>query len=71
LQNYADQLIGVHLHDAIGLDDHITPGSGEIDFTALKPFLKADTIKVIEIKPGIPASEVSEGIRFVRGQLLR
>jgi sugar phosphate isomerase/epimerase len=66
LQNYADQLIGVHLHDAIGLDDHITPGSGEIDFTALKLFLKADTIKVIELKPGIPASEVSEGIRFVR-----
>ncbi|NIS46468.1 MAG: hypothetical protein GWN76_11420, partial [candidate division Zixibacteria bacterium] len=44
-------LIGVHLHDAIGLDDHIPPGSGEIDFAALKPFLKADTIKVIELKP--------------------
>jgi sugar phosphate isomerase/epimerase len=71
LQNYADQLIGVHLHDAIGLDDHIPPGSGEIDFTALKPFLIADTIKVIELKPGIKASEVSEGIRFVQGQLLR
>ena len=69
LQNYADQLIGVHLHDAIGLDDHITPGSGEIDFKALKSFLKADTIKVIELKPGIPASEVSEGIRFIREKL--
>ena len=71
LQNYADQLIGVHLHDAIGLDDHTPPGSGEIDFPALKPFLKADTIKVIELKPGIPASKVSEGIRFVQEQLLR
>ena len=71
LQNYTDQLIGVHLHDAIGLDDHTPPGSGEIDFPALKPFLKADTIKVIELKPGIPTSEVSEGIRFVQEQLLR
>ena len=69
LQNYADNLIGVHLHDAIGLDDHVPPGSGEIDFTALKPFLKTDTIKVIELKPGIPVSEVSEGIRFVREKL--
>jgi sugar phosphate isomerase/epimerase len=69
LQNYADKLIGVHLHDAIGLDDHVPPGSGEIDFTALKPFLKTDTIKVIELKPGIPVSEVSEGIRFVREKL--
>ena len=69
LQNYADQLIGVHLHDAISLDDHIPPGSGEIDFAALKPFLKTDTLKVIELKPGIPASEVIEGIRFVREML--
>lgn len=69
LQNYADQLVGVHLHDAIGLDDHISPGSGEIEFEALKPFLKADTIKVIEVKPGIPAPEVSDGIRFIREKL--
>lgn len=68
LQNFADHLIGVHLHDAVGLDDHIPPGSGEIDFAALKPFLKADTIKVIELKPGIPSSEVLQGIRFVRGK---
>ncbi len=69
LQNYADQLIGVHLHDAVGLDDHLPPGTGEIDFTALKPFLKAETVKVMEIKPGIPTTEVSKGIRFVRETL--
>jgi hypothetical protein len=34
------------------------------------PFLKTDTIKVFELKPGIPASEVSEGIRFIREKLL-
>ena len=66
LKNYADLLIGVHLHDAFGLDDHIPPGAGEINFKALKPFLKAETLKVMEIKPGITATEVSKGIRFVR-----
>ena len=69
LQNNSDRLIGVHLHDGVGLDDHIPPGSGEIDFAALKPFLNADTIKVIELKPGIAASEVSEGIKFIREKL--
>ena len=69
LQAYATRLIGVHLHDAVGLDDHIPPGSGEIDFAGLKPFLKSDIIKVIELKSGIPALEVSEGIRFVREKL--
>ena len=71
LQANATRLIGVHLHDAVGLDDHIPPGSGEIDFTALKPLLKADTIKIIELKPGIPTPEVSKGIRFVQEQLLK
>jgi sugar phosphate isomerase/epimerase len=66
LQNYADQLIGVHLHDAVGLDDHIVPGSGEIDFNRLKPYLKENTIKVIELKPGIPESRVFKGIQFIR-----
>jgi sugar phosphate isomerase/epimerase len=70
LQHYTDQLIGVHLHDAVGLYDHIPPGSGDIDFTVLKSFLKAETLKVMEIRPGIPASEVSEGIRFVREKLI-
>jgi sugar phosphate isomerase/epimerase len=69
LQNYADQLIGVHLHDAVGLDDHSVPGSGEIDFAALKPFLKADTVKVIELKPGIPTQKVLDGIQFVKKTL--
>ena len=66
LQTCADRLIGIHLHDAVGLDDHIPPGSGEIDFVTLKVFLKSDTIKVLELKPGIPVSEVAEGIRFIR-----
>ncbi|MGD9012866.1 MAG: TIM barrel protein, partial [Desulfobacterales bacterium] len=69
LKNYAEPLIGVHLHDAVGLDDHLPPGTGEIDFTALKPFLKAETAKVMEIKPGIPPSKVSKAIRFIHESL--
>ncbi len=69
LQSYSDRLIGIHLHDAVGLDDHMPPGSGEIDFKALTPFLKSNSIKVIELKPGIPVSEVKEGIRFIREML--
>jgi sugar phosphate isomerase/epimerase len=69
LQTHGSRLIGIHLHDAVGLDDHLPPGTGEIDFQALKPYLKSDTIKVIELKSGIPAAEVLEGIRFVREKL--
>lgn len=70
LQNYANQLIGIHLHDAIGLDDHLPPGAGEIVFKFVKSCLKSDTIKVIELKPGISHPEVLKGIRYVREGLL-
>lgn len=69
LQAYGNALVGIHLHDAVGLNDHIPPGSGEIDFKALVPFVKSDTILVIELKPDISTAEVSEGIRFIRDKL--
>jgi len=36
---------------------------------ALKPFLETDTIKAIELKPGIQSSEAKDGIRFIREKL--
>ena len=66
LQRYSDHLVGIHLHDAIGLDDHLAPGKGEIDFGVLRPFLEKDRPAVVELKPGTPDSEVSDGLRFVR-----
>lgn len=66
LQRYSDHLVGIHLHDAVGLDDHLAPGKGEIDFGVLRPFLEKDRPAVVELKPGTPDSEVSDGLRFVR-----
>ncbi|UCE55753.1 MAG: sugar phosphate isomerase/epimerase [Desulfobacterales bacterium] len=70
LKNYADRLIGIHLHDAVGIEDHLAPGTGEIDFMNLKSYLKADTLTVLELKPRIPEFEVIQGIRFVREKIL-
>ena len=66
LRNYADKLIGVHLHDAIGLEDHLAPGTGEIDFHGLKSYLKSGTLKVIELKPQVAESDVIQGIHFIQ-----
>jgi len=66
LKRYAADLIGVHLHDAIGLDDHIAPGKGEIDFEAIRPLLAKDMPQVVELKPGTPDADVAAGLHFVR-----
>ncbi len=66
LSRYADNLIGVHIHDAIGLEDHLAPGTGEMNLQGLQNYLKADTLKVIELRPRVKQSDVMNGIQFVR-----
>ncbi len=69
LKRYGEHLIGVHLHDARGLDDHLPPGRGEIDFEALKPHLQETTLLVLELKPGTADSAVAEGLANIRNRL--
>jgi sugar phosphate isomerase/epimerase len=66
LEAYGDDLIGVHLHDALGLDDHLAPGQGDVDFGELRLFLKPTHIKILEVHPKVPKRNLIEGIRFVR-----
>jgi sugar phosphate isomerase/epimerase len=70
LNAYSENLIGVHFHDAKGLNDHLVPASGEIDFQKITVNLKEDTLKVLELKPGTPDSEISRAIRFAREKFL-
>jgi sugar phosphate isomerase/epimerase len=63
---YADRLVGVHLHDAVGLDDHLPPGTGNLDFAALLPHLLPETLQVMELKPGTPETGVLEGMDVLR-----
>jgi sugar phosphate isomerase/epimerase len=55
----------MHIHDARGLDDHLPPGSGEIDLKKIETWIGDDTLKVIELKLGTPDSEVASGIHYL------
>jgi len=48
LELYARYIIGIHLHNVINGKDHQAPHIGEIDFREIRPYLKENTIKVIE-----------------------
>ena len=66
LDTYGDKLIGIHLHDAKGLDDHLPPGGGEVNFEKILSFLKPSHIKILEIHPKVDRKDLIEGIEYIR-----
>lgn len=67
LGQLADRLGGFHIHDvAFPGSDHREPGTGTVDFAALKPFVKPEHIKVFEFSPGLKTEEVKRGVAHVR-----
>jgi sugar phosphate isomerase/epimerase len=67
LENMSESLAGFHLHDVRfpGMD-HCPPGSGMIDFPALKPFVRPEHIKVFEMNPGISPEDVKTGVAHLK-----
>lgn len=51
LENYAEHLIGVNLHDLQGLEAYHPPGTGDLEWDEIFAQLPADILKVLEIRP--------------------
>jgi sugar phosphate isomerase/epimerase len=67
LESLAGRLIGFHIHDTqFPARDHCAPGTGTVDFAALKPFVRPEHIKVFEFSPTVPVEEARRGIAHVR-----
>src|SRR5262249_41999380 len=58
LESQRARLAGFHIHDVkFPGKDHCAPGSGMIDFAALKPSVKSEHIKVFEFSPSLSSGE--------------
>jgi len=67
LESLRDRLLGFHLHDVqFPGRDHCAPGTGVIDFAALKPMVKPEHVKVFELSPGLSADEVKRGVQHLK-----
>jgi sugar phosphate isomerase/epimerase len=67
LQTLAPRLAGFHIHDVLfPIRDHAAPGTGTIDFAALKPFVQPRHIKVFELGPSVPAEAVRAGVAHIK-----
>lgn len=68
LETMSGRLAGFHIHDVqYPVRDHCPPGSGMIDFAALKQFVMPDHIKVFELSPRVPVEDAKRGIAHLKG----
>jgi sugar phosphate isomerase/epimerase len=67
LEAMSPWLHGFHIHDVqFPGRDHCPPGSGMIDWPALKPFVKPEHIKVLELSPGVAPEDVHTGFKHLK-----
>jgi sugar phosphate isomerase/epimerase len=67
LESLRDHLFGFHIHDVqFPGRDHCAPGSGTIDFAALKPMVKPQHIKVFEFSPSLTPEQARSGVDHVK-----
>ena len=67
LESLAGRLAGFHIHDTqFPARDHCAPGTGGVDFAALKPMVKPEHIKVFEFSPSLTVEELQRGVEHVK-----
>ena len=67
LESLAARLAGFHVHDVrFPATDHAPPGTGTVDFVALRQYVKPDHIKVFELSPSLPVEAVKTGMTHVK-----
>lgn len=66
LLSYGDYLLGTHIHDVKGLDDHLAPGQGTVNFDKIIPHLNKALVKVFEIHPKSTARQIETGLDYLK-----
>ena len=67
LESLQDRLAGFHIHDVQSPGrDHCAPGSGMIDFAALKPMVRPEHIKVFEFGPALTVEQARLGVAHIK-----
>jgi sugar phosphate isomerase/epimerase len=64
LRRFAGRMVGVHLHDVVGLSDHMAAGLGQIDWAMVARYLPASALRTCEFQPSTSPQQVAAGLRW-------
>jgi HAD superfamily hydrolase (TIGR01549 family) len=62
LERYGSRIVGVHLHDVIGIIDHQAPGLGDVDFNMVAKYLPKYAYRTLEIGAQASQQEITAGM---------
>lgn len=65
INRYGNAMIGIHAHNIIGCCDHQAPVHGEFDFNRITPYIKSDTIAIIEAHQPASKQELRESKEYI------
>lgn len=65
LSRFADRMIGVHLHDVVGVRDHLAVGLGHVDWEMVADYLPADALRTCEFKPSNSPQQVAAALNWL------
>jgi HAD superfamily hydrolase (TIGR01509 family) len=65
LEKFGTRIFGVHLHDVRGLEDHFSPGLGDIDFNSVSKYIPDDAVRTLEIKGVNDINDIRKGLEVL------
>jgi len=68
LSRFRDKMIGIHLHDVLGISDHHPPGKGDVNWDMVAKYLPHGAIKVCEIAEWNEERDLRGVVDFLQGK---
>lgn len=65
LEKFGSRISGVHLHDVRILEDHFSPGLGDVDFNSISKFIPKDAVRTLEIKGVNDINDIRTGLEVL------
>jgi len=68
LSRFTDRMVGIHLHDILGISDHQAPGTGDMNWEMVAKYLPAGIVKVCEIGEWNDEEQMQGVVKFLQNK---